>query len=184
MDGIYYKEGIYLVIGSDIQNDACIYHYSYRNSVSLFGGRVRIRKSDAIKAHLVVDGISIITFLKQHWNNGTITFLIITELELTTITAYLNAIEANGVDAFIQNYKQSVEYMYSELKDLCLKTEMHLSSEHEDSKLKRLLLELEQIRSMLFTVLAILFSLHTYMAAGLENEKVISVCQSIMDSLS
>ena len=103
---------------------------------------------------------------------------------LSEIASHLNAIETNGVDAFLEHYKKSVEFLYTELKELNQKTESQLTIEQEDSKIKSLLVELTKIRDLLFSVLAILFSLNTYMSAGLENEKVISICQSVMDSLA
>ena len=104
-------------------------------------------------------------------------------LLLSEIASHLNAIETNGVDAFFEHYKKSIEFLYGELKELNQKTESQLSIEREDSNIKILLSELTEIRDLLFSVLIILFSLNTYMSAGLENEKVISVFQSIMDSL-
>ena len=103
---------------------------------------------------------------------------------LSEIASHLNAIETNGVDTFLEHYKKSVEFLYTELKELNQKTESQLTIEQEDSKIKSLLVELTKIRDLLFSVLAILFSLNTYMSAGLENEKVISICQSVMDSLA
>ncbi len=64
------------------------------------------------------------------------------------------------------------------------KTESQLSMAKEDPKIAGLLKELTQIRNLLLSVLAILFSLNNYMSAGLENEKVISVYQSIIDSFA
>ena len=174
MEGIYYKEGIYLLINNDTQNDICVYHYEFKDSVSLYGGRIKITYSDKVTAYLIVDGISIVNIKDKK---------MLENLQLSEIASHLNAIEANGIDAFLQNYKKSIEFLYGELKEFNYKTESQLSVEHDDSKVKSLLLEIEKIRTLLFSVLAILFSLHTYMAAGLENDKVRSVCQSIMDSL-
>ena len=43
MKGIYYKEGIYVLIESDGEHNDCIYHYNYRSdALSLFGGRVEV----------------------------------------------------------------------------------------------------------------------------------------------
>lgn len=174
MYGIYFKEGIYVLIDNDTQNDICVYN-NHKNNVSLYGGRIRIRLySSNEKACLYVDGISIIKISDKRIESALI---------LSEITSHLNAIETNGVDAFLEHYKKSVEFLYAELKELNQKTESQLTIEQEDLKVKILLVELTKITDLLFSVLAILFSLNTYMSAGLENEKVISVCQSIMDSL-
>ena len=175
MNGIYYKDGIYVLIDNDIQNDICFYHYENKTNVSLYGGRVEITGEDYEWARIYIDGISIVKCVSKSIEN---------RLNLFEIAAHLNAIEANGVDAFIQNYKESINFLYGELKELNQKAESQLSIEQEDSKIKNLLAELTKIRELLFSVLAILFSLYTCMSAGLENDKVISACQSVMDSLS
>jgi Rad3-related DNA helicase len=175
MSGIYYKEGIYVVIDNDNENDVCVYHYRNRYNVSLLGGRIEIQRTARETVSLTVDGISIVKIDNK---------LIRKELSLSTIASHLNAIEAHGADAFIENYKKNIEFLYDELKDFRQKTEMQLTSEQDDSKIKSLLSKLEELKNLLFTVLAILFSLKNHMTAGLENEKVMSVCQSIMDSLS
>ena len=176
MNGIYFKEGIYVAIDDGkSQNDICVYNY-HKDNVSLYGGRIRITYYGEEEAKLYVDGISIIKISDDK--------KIQSALLLSEIASHLNAIETNGVDTFLEHYKKSVEFLYTELKELNQKTESLLTIEQEDSKIKSLLVELTKIRDLLFSVLAILFSLNTYMSAGLENEKVISICQSVMDSLA
>lgn len=175
MNGIYFKEGIYVAIDDGkSRNDICVYNY-YKDDVTLYGGRIRINYSSEDEAKLYVDCISIIKISDKKIQSA---------LLLSEIASHLNAIETNGVDAFLEHYKKSVEFLYAELKELNQKTESQLTIEQEDSKIKSLLVELTKIRDLLFSVLAILFSLNTYMSAGLENEKVISICQSVMDSLA
>lgn len=190
MNGIYYKEGIYLVIDNDTQNDFCIFHYNnksnnYKSKVSLYGGRISLSRYNynSQDIRLSIDDIAVIKMETAKWSDGEVTYSIKRDLSFQEVVSHLNAIEVQGVDAFIQNYKQSINFLYSELKELNQKTESLLTSEQDDSKLKSLLSELANIRDLLFLVLPILFSLQTFMIAGLENEKVISVCQSIMDSL-
>ena len=175
MNGIYFKEEIYVTLDDGrSQNDICVYNYHKKN-VSLYGGRIYITYRSEEEANLYVDGISIITISYNEIQSA---------LLLSEIASHLNAIETNGVDAFLEHYKKSVEFLYAELKELNQKTESQLTIEQEDSKVKSLLVELTKIRDLLFSVLAILFSLNTYMSAGLENEKVISICQSVMDSFA
>ena len=175
MNGIYFKEGIYVLIDNDSKNDICVYHYNYKDDVSLYGGRIKIRYFNEETANFKVDGISIINIIDKEIHK---------DLLLSTIASHLNAIETNGVDTFLEHYKKSVEFLYTELKELNQKTESLLTIEQEDSKIKSLILELSKIRDLLFSVLAILFSLSTYMSAGLENERVVSICQSVIDSLA
>lgn len=174
MDGIFYKEGIYVLVDSDEKHDNCVYHYNYRDSIILLGGRIHIYYCSETKAYLTIDGIRIIDIQSNTIN---------TKLSLFQITSYLNAIEANGVDAFLQNYKQSVEFIYYELKNICQMKTDQLASTQDDSKIKTLLSELEKLNNLLLSALTLLFSLKANMLAGLENERVISVYQSIMDSL-
>lgn len=180
MEGIYYKDGIYLVIDDDddekyYKNDICVYNYRFKDNVSLYGSRISIKYSNSSRAFFYVDGISIIKVIDKS---------IKSELSLSEIASHLNAIETNGADAFLEHYKKSIEFLYGELKEMDQKTESQLTIDQEDSIIKNLLSELGKIREMLFSILAILFSLNTHMSAGLENEKVVSVCQSIMDSLA
>jgi hypothetical protein len=175
MNGIYFKEGIYVTIDDGrSRNDICVYNY-YKDNVSLYGGRIRITQHDSEAANLIVDGISIINI----WDNRIINVLLLSE-----IVSHLNAIETYGVDTFLGHYKKSIEFLYGELKELNQNAESQLTIEQEDSNIKSILSELTKIRDLLLSVLAILFSLNTLMSAGLENEKVLAICQSVMDSLA
>jgi hypothetical protein len=182
MDGIYYKDGVYVLIDNDTKNDICLYHPSYRQYVDLYGGRVTISKSGGFNnstlCHLTIDGIRIIN-MSYHTH---IDYL--DRLTPSLITSYLNAIELNGVDAFLENYKKSIEFLYGELKELHQKTESQLTIVQEESNVKSLLDDLHKIRKLLLFFLGILFNLNIHMSAALENERVVSVCQSIMDSLA
>ena len=178
MEGIYYKDGIYVLIEKDKVHDDCVYDCRRSTKAFLFGGRVSIVHHDTDDDHyqyafFKIDGICIIE-INNHYNS----------ISLSQIVSHLNAIEANGVDAFLQNYKQSVEFLYEELKNLHQTTIEQLSEEQENSKIKNLLTELEKIRNLLLSVLIVLFNLKTCMAAGLENERVMSVVQSIMDTIA
>ncbi len=177
MNGIYIKEGIYVLIDNDTKNDICVYHYNLKDNVTLYGGRINIKYvfQQKEEAYLKIDGISIVKMIDKEIRKN---------FPLSTIVSHLNSIETNGVDAFLEHYKKSVEFLYAELKELNQKTESQLTIEQEDSKIKSLLVELTKIRDLLFSVLAILFIINNYMSAGLENEKVISICQSVMDSLA
>ena len=104
-------------------------------------------------------------------------------IPLSTIAQHLNAIETYGVDAFMLHYKESIQSYYTELKEIRRILEFELSNEQDKSKIDKLLIEMKKLREMLFYVLAISFSLDKYMNAGLENEKIESVYQSIVDTM-
>lgn len=180
MAEICYKEGVYIRTDLPKHEDYVLTINNIgekkESRVYLYGGRVFINYYRSWeRPTFFIDGIAIIKIVDKE---------ITSDLSLSEITSHLNAIETNGVDAFLEHYKNSVEFLYSELKELNQKTEFQLTIENDDSKIKNLLSDLTQIRDMLFSILVILFSLNTHMSAGLENEKVVSVCQSIMDSLA
>ncbi len=183
MNGIYYKEGIYVLIDSESKevSKSCIQHPEHKPEVNLFGNRVKIKRNPSasryLYAQLEIGDVPIVRIYPGL--NKKVDYLTYEE-----IVAHLNAIEVHGVDAFIQNYKQNLNFVYNELQDLDKKTESLLNLEKEESTIKKLLDELSQIRKLLISVLVVLFNLNTYMSAGLENEKVLSVCQSIIDSLA
>lgn len=180
MAEICYKEGVYIRTDLPKYEDYVLTINNIggkkESKVFLYGGRVFINYYHSWQyPTFFIDDIAIIKIENKKIDS---------ELSLSEIASHLNAIETNGVDAFLEHYKKSIEFLYCELKEMNQKTESQLTIEQEDSTIKNLLSELAKIREMLFSVLAILFNLNTHMSAGLENEKVVSVCQSIMDSLA
>lgn len=173
MEGIYYKDGIYVLIDNESTVN-CVINRNIGTKL-IYGGRVQIRTS-ANSLYLSVDGLHI---YKIDTNSR-----LETSHSYSLITSYLNAIETNGVDAFLENYKASIEFYYKELKDMNRNTESLLTTVQNEAKINSLLNDIEKIRNHMLSVLAILFNLTTYMSAGLENEKINNVCQSIMDSLA
>lgn len=183
MAEIFFKDGIYLLISKsqiDVNSDNCI---TKGGIVNLYGNRVRLLKYDG-NLRFFIDGIIIkeIDIYKDRY--GEIYYSIESELSYEVVVSHLNAIEVYGLDAFIQNYKQNIVFLYGELKDINQKTESLLASEQNDSKIENLLNQLEKIRESLLLVLPILFSLQIFMISGLENAKVLSVYQSIIDSFA
>lgn len=174
MEGIYYKEGVYVLIDNDTENNICLLHNKYRKELYRYGNRIRIKHQNTVNglAELTIDGISITKTMNF---DG-----MVNDLPLSTIVSHLNAIEVNGIDAFLENYKQSMEFLYGELKELNQKTESLLSAENDDARIKLLLVKLNRINNLLLSVLVILFSLHTYMKSALTNDKVISTLESII----
>lgn len=181
MEGIYYKDGVYIIIDHDANHENCIFHAKSKTLVSLYGGRVSLRKKGYHKNALItVDGIELVRFVKASTSNEHFTEV----LNLSTVVQYLNAIEANGVDAFMQNYKQCIEFLYDELTELRQRIELELTTSQDDIKRSESLIKLERIKEILLQTLSALFTLKTFISAGLENEKVISVYQSIMETIA
>jgi len=167
-----------VIAKTDNEQEGCVYHENGLNK-RLLGGRVLIRPAirQTIDYNLwfSVDGIPIINMKDEYFNLA---------ISIEKATSYLNAIEVNGLDEFIQNYKRSIEFTYNEVKELKQMTEIELSRATDESRIANLLTELNKIRKLLVFFLSIVYGLRTYMSAGLENEKMISVFQSVMDSIS
>jgi len=183
MEGIYYKDGIYVLIDNDEEHENCVYHYNYRDRVLLNGGRIRMEyASTSYKetAFLFIDGIEVINLNNLRKDENQIN----KALKLSTIVQYLNAIEINGVEAFVQNYKERLEQLQVDLKGLKEEKESELVSITEESLLEEVKHEILNIGKILCYLFSVLFNLSLFISAGLENEKVISVYQSIMDTIA
>lgn len=168
---IYLKEGIYVALDGKRADEYLIY-CSDDTSVYLYGGRVEITNitRHVFTASLVIDGIPI-----KEVESPQLKSL----LSFTTIASHLNAVEAHGVDAFLENYKKSIEVLHAELKELNHQAERMLSTEQDDLKVKKLLFEISNYRHLLASVLIVLFSVSVTMAAGLENERVHYIAESL-----
>lgn len=182
MEGIYYKNGVYLIIDHDAEHENCVYHQRNKDSASLYGGRVAVRRvlADYGYCIIIVDGLELIRLNKSNYGDKELTH----NIRYATVVHYLNAIEVNGVDAFMQHYKQSIDFLHDELMKMKEKTELDLSSTEDSSLKDDIQSKLNRIKDMLFKVLCILFTFHTFISAGLENDKVISVYQSIMETIA
>lgn len=183
MEGIYYQNGVYVLVDNVTMNDNCLFNYRTNTESLLYGGRIKIQTADTVNGYFFVDGIRIFEIYSLRYSDGSLSRYVDYHIDTATIVAHLNAIEANGVDAFKEHYKKSIQFLYEEVKEQLQKSELLLTAMQDDSKVEELLKEVRKIRDILFEVLVILFSLHTYMSAGLENEKVISAWQTVMDSL-
>ena len=184
MLGIYYKDGVYVVIDNNVTIEECVFRFRYINNPILYGGRVIIDYDRDYKteenASFLIDGIKIIKLNEFSLNEKQTTNI----LHLSTITQYLNAIEANGVDAFMQNYKERLEQLQVNLKDLKKEKESELSTITEEPLLEEVKQEIKNIKKLLCYLFTVLFNLSLFICAGLENEKIISVYQSIIETIA
>ena len=180
MEGIYYKDGVYVLFDNDEKHEDCVYHYSYRDRVLLNGGRIRIDYESKETAFLFVDGIEVINLnnLSEDKNH------IKKALNLSTIVQYLNAIEINGVEAFLQNYKERLQQLQVDLNDLKKKNESELPTITDESLLEEVKQEIKSIKKLLYYLFSVLFNLSLFLNTGLENEKIISVYQSIVETIT
>ena len=185
MKGIYYKDGVYVLIDNDEEHEDSIYHHEYRNNLTIYGGRVEVKKYTNSYGYsngdlvLKIDGILIFKiseYATEFFNY----------LDIEIVTQHLNAIEVNGVNAFMQYYKKKLEVLQEDLQNLKEAKQSELTTMDENiynSSRGRIIEDLDKIGRMLYYLFSVIFTLGTLMNAGLENEKVISVYQSIMDTI-
>lgn len=182
MDGIYYKDGVYVVIDNDAEHENCVYQYNYKDNETLYGGRIKIRYYNSEykeAAYLIIDGIIIMKLNGLNFNDWETPNI----LCLSIISQYLNAIEANGVDAFMQHYKESLLLLQEDLLKLKQDNIEELSTLNDESLVKAVIEDIKKIKTLIYYIIGVVFTLRTFMSAGLENEKVISVYQSIIDTI-
>lgn len=172
MRGIYFKDGIYVYEEniSDVKNDYCV--YSEHVYVFLYGNRVHI-----CCGRITIDGVQI---KRLDLGPGSFYPVFSPDFPMPLIVTYLNSIEANGVDAFMTNYKKDIEFAHNEMMELRSNFE---SQSLKDGDNKQFIRMINDINNALMVVMVILFNLNSYLPSGLENEKVITVYQSIKDSI-
>lgn len=145
--------------------------FSYQSAVSLFGGRIMIRKAaDSNTCILSVDGIPI-RMVVTDGQGGHLD----TELALSQVTAYLNQMQNLGIDTFLTNYKQAVLEFKTETQELACKLEQELALNADDAKSQLL----NSLRSIICDLMSILFALKVSMNAGLDNYVYVDAFESI-----
>ena len=184
MLGIYYKDGVYVVIDNNVTIEECVFRFRYKNNPILYGGRVIIDYGRDYhteeNASLLIDGVEIIKLNVLSLDDKQTSNI----LHLSTITLYLNAIEANGVDAFMQHYNESLLLLQEDLLKLKQDNIEELSTLNDESLIEAVKEEIKKIKALIYYIIGLVFTIRTFMSAGLENEKVISVYQSIMETIT
>lgn len=130
---------------------------------SLFGSRVLISSgrnamgySTCDYGQITIDGIMI-----SHFNNGNIK----SSLDWRTIVAYLNQMEALGVDTFLANYKKAMEEFKENLSTQADKLEAMLSVSEDDSSRNLLI----SMREILYRLSCLILCLSINMYVGIDN---------------
>ncbi len=189
---IFYKNGVYVITTMNAstakENDAfiCADDYQYvKNDGYLYGGRVRIHFQNEVIAYsplrtigmnLVIDGIEIV--------NTTINEGKDLARDIESIMCHLNSIEANGVDAFLTNYKESIKATYEELKELRELQLRLIDKADDDEKKKDHLQTLEGILSRMTLLVWIIFSLSIRMPAALDNERITNAYEAVIEYIN
>lgn len=186
---IFYKNGVYVITTMNArtasENDAfiCADDRRYvKNGGYLYGGRVRVNYQEIYsygqtftRMNLVIDGINIVAFIKEEQNLA---------VDIESVMCHLNSIEANGVDAFLANYKESIKATYEELKELRELQLRLIDTADDDEKKKDHLKTLEDILSKMTLLVWIVFSLSIRMPAALDNERVINAYEAVIESIN
>ena len=132
--------------------------YAERTRAYLYGNRVYIDCRGALYAELTIDGIKILTPTQ---NTGELIF----SLSLQKLVAYLNQINALGVDSFLENYKKAMQEFKEEMSAQAEKYEASLAMK-EDDALRKILMT---IKNTLLQLSFLILALSIYMPAGLDN---------------
>lgn len=133
---------------------------------SLYGGRVKINFRGWM-AYLTIDGITIyeISFTDDDYPQKD------DRVCVQQVVAYLNQIENLGVDAFLENYKNSLVQMKQDVENI-LKAQAYSGNERLIAKCQRLLIFL----------ITLICSLSINMNAGLTNQHYINAYETIVNT--
>lgn len=184
MKTIFFKNGVYVCSEEEfnfedddnkVKTDVSIIvsaDFPYgRDSMLLYGGRVKVYLKYDGECELTIDGVAIKGFNYYDSSNETCAeFYVTDKLTVQKITAYLNQIEQLGIDTFLENYKTALEASKADIMVLCEKYESLLKEEEPGSEsadtYKRFL---DRARACLTILTIILFSLACNMKTGLDN---------------
>ena len=143
----------------EVKNDpSFVIEYDSYEEAYLYGNRVLIDITSSYTITLTIDGIKILT---PNQNTGELTF----SLSFEELVAYLNQINALGVDSFLENYKKAMEEFKEEMSAQAEKYEASLAMKEDDALRKILMTIKKTLLQLSFLILA----LSIYMPAGLDN---------------
>lgn len=136
--------------------------YKEKTHAYLYGNRVYIEMFPwdgfSYVTFLIIDGIKIFTPVD---NYDTMTG----SLSIEKLVAYLNQINALGVDSFLENYKKAMQEFKEEMSAQAEKYEASLAMK-EDDALRKILMT---IKNTLLQLSFLILALSIYMPAGLDN---------------
>lgn len=144
---------------------------------NLYGGRVNIYPVQGTwgvtnDVRLYVDGIPIIT-LGFHFDLTAI-------MSIELLNGHLNSIATNGVDAFLANYKKTLENHIPQIEKLIEKLTSMDSFEPNDEKEKARKLIIKQIDD-LKDLLNLLLVLGIHLPLGFENDIAVELSNTIIN---
>lgn len=136
-----------------------------------FAGRVSFKKGENSGFEFSVDGIIII-----HPYFGSFQFS--KSISGETVVLYLNAINAHGVDYFIENYKTTLK-SFAEKLELALSEETEKFNNSGSSSYSKVALETG--RKYLKDLWSILFLVQIHLPIGIENERLMRAFDQIQN---
>lgn len=152
-DVFIYAEGL----KDEVKNDPSFaIEIACYKSAYLYGNRVYISTNGNWVTSLTIDGIHILTPEDNYMS---------TSLSSQKLVAYLNQINALGVDSFLENYKKVMQEFKEEMSAQAEKYEASLAMK-EDDALRKILME---IKNMLLRLSFLILALSIYMPAGFDN---------------
>ncbi|PQJ18448.1 hypothetical protein [Nonlabens tegetincola] len=139
-----------------------LYHYRKKDDTLLYAGRVRIGSvGGRTWKKLFVDGIKIIILDGRSEPD---------RMDYQWICNYLNAIETYGVDAFMDNYKKSLQE-YSQRITMNIEANQSLLEKISNKSMKeKIQFEIIRNRSILNKILNIILLINVHMNLAIEND--------------
>lgn len=143
----------------EVKNDpSFVIEYNSYEKAYLYGNRVFIDITSSYTITLTIDGILILT-PNTHYGS------MVSSLSIERLVAYLNQINALGVDYFLENYKKVMQEFKEEMSAQAEKYEASLAMK-EDDALRKILMT---IKNTLLQLSFLILALSIYMPAGLDN---------------
>ena len=181
MRNVILKKGNVFIYASylkdEVKNDTSyiIDEKSGLSSKWLYGGRVRIQYYGGWR--LTIDGITIFGIgIPDGQGQGVLGEL----LSVSTLVAYLNQMEALGIDSFLKNYKETMQEFKNEMSENAEKLEADLTITKDDMRISRL----RGIQDILHKLSFIILALSINMFAGHDNHVYEEAYQSIINVYS
>lgn len=183
MNAILKKDNVFIYakkLKNEVRNDpSFLMDCLGCEKISLYGGRVKVETTNSsYTTYLYIDGIHI--FSPQVPDRNGIPACLLGYLSIETLIAYLNQIEALGVDSFLENYQKSLREFKKDMSEQSEKLEANLTITEDKEYRERL----RRIQEILYKLSFIILALSINMFAGYDNHVYEEAYQSIINVYS
>ena len=173
MDAILKKDNVFVYVKDlsyEVEKNSSFISSPY-TSFELYGGRIQCDGNydnvhDAL-CYLYIDGINIVNDWGINDPN---------DLPIRTVVAYLNQMEALGIEAFLENYKKALQEFEKELSGMEERLARCLTINDDGDERQRL----NNIVDIHFKVSTEIFRLSKHMPINVENQKYEEVKQDFL----